>query len=67
MTKQQVALLPIVKAFGKDFRLVGGTAIALHIGHRRSIDYSEKVIYKNGFLTDDEIIKKALVEFSLEK
>ena len=39
MTKQQVALLPMVKAFNKDFRLVGGTAIALHIGHRRSIDF----------------------------
>jgi len=39
LTKQQVTLLPIIKAFGKDFRLVGGTAIALHIGHRRSIDF----------------------------
>ena len=39
LTKQQVALLPVVKAFGKDFRLVGGTAVALHIGHRRSIDF----------------------------
>lgn len=39
LTKQQVALLPIVKAFNKNFRLVGGTAIALHLGHRRSIDF----------------------------
>ena len=39
LTKQQVTLLPIIKAFGKDFCLVGGTAIALHIGHRRSIDF----------------------------
>lgn len=39
LTKQQVALLPMVKAFSKNFRLVGGTAIAFHIGHRRSIDF----------------------------
>ena len=35
----QVALLPLVKQFKKEFYLVGGTAIALHIGHRRSIDF----------------------------
>ncbi len=39
LTKQQVAFLPMIKAFNKDFRLVGGTAIALHLGHRRSIDF----------------------------
>jgi len=35
----QVELLPLVKEFKKEFYLVGGTAIALHIGHRRSIDF----------------------------
>jgi hypothetical protein len=35
----QTALLPLVKQFRKEFYLVGGTAIALHIGHRRSIDF----------------------------
>lgn len=39
MTKEQIALLPLVKIFNKNFRLVGGTAIAFHIGHRRSIDF----------------------------
>lgn len=39
LTKEQVALLPLVKFFNKNFRLVGGTAIAFHIGHRRSIDF----------------------------
>jgi len=39
LTKEQSDLLPFVRAFNKDFRLVGGTAIALHIGHRRSIDF----------------------------
>lgn len=39
LTKEQTALLPLVKQFAKDFFLVGGTAIALHLGHRRSIDF----------------------------
>ena len=37
--QNQVLLLPLVKQFKKEFYLVGGTAIALHIGHRRSIDF----------------------------
>ncbi|MDD5071469.1 MAG: nucleotidyl transferase AbiEii/AbiGii toxin family protein [Patescibacteria group bacterium] len=39
LTKKQAELLPLVKKFIKDFGLVGGTAIALQIGHRRSIDF----------------------------
>jgi len=39
LTEEQIALLPLVKSFSKNFGLVGGTAIALHIGHRRSIDF----------------------------
>ena len=35
----QVKLLPYLKGFQRSFYLVGGTAIALHIGHRRSIDF----------------------------
>lgn len=39
LTPAQIHLLPLVQKFAKDFYLVGGTAIALHIGHRRSIDF----------------------------
>ncbi|HOY31816.1 MAG TPA: nucleotidyl transferase AbiEii/AbiGii toxin family protein [Bacteroidales bacterium] len=39
LNKQQVELLPYLKHFQRTFYLVGGTAIALHIGHRRSIDF----------------------------
>jgi hypothetical protein len=35
----QIQLFPLVKQFKKEFYLVGGTAIALQIGHRRSIDF----------------------------
>ena len=35
----QTELLPLVKQFKKEFYLVSGTAIALYLGHRRSIDF----------------------------
>lgn len=39
LTKQQVELLPLVELFSKEFGLVGGTAVALQLGHRRSVDF----------------------------
>lgn len=36
---KQKKLLPLLKKFKKSFYLAGGTAIALHLGHRRSIDF----------------------------
>lgn len=39
LAKEQKKLLPLVAKFSSDFGLVGGTAIALHIGHRRSVDF----------------------------
>lgn len=39
LTKTQLKLLPTVKLFSKEFGLVGGTAIAFHLGHRESIDF----------------------------
>jgi hypothetical protein len=35
----QIKLLPLVKMFSHEFSLIGGTAIALQLGHRRSIDF----------------------------
>ena len=39
LTGGQVELLPYLKGFRRSFYMVGGTAVALHIGHRRSIDF----------------------------
>lgn len=39
LTKEQTELLPLINSFSKDFGLVGGTAFALYLGHRRSIDF----------------------------
>lgn len=39
LSKNQVELLPLLKYYSKDYILVGGTAIALYLGHRGSIDF----------------------------
>lgn len=39
LNTDQEQLLTFIKSFSSDFYLVGGTAIALHLGHRRSIDF----------------------------
>lgn len=39
LTADQIGLLPVLQLFRKEFYLVGGTAIALQLGHRRSIDF----------------------------
>ncbi len=39
LNDKQLELLPVMASFRKEYYLVGGTAIALHIGHRRSIDF----------------------------
>lgn len=39
LTKEQKRLLPLLSKFSNRFGLVGGTAVALQIGHRESIDF----------------------------
>lgn len=55
LNSAQTTLLPLVKDFNKDFYLVGGTAIALQIGHRRSIDFD---LFSNKALAHRRIINK---------
>ena len=57
LTPKQIKLLPFLKIFGKDFGLVGGTAIALHLGHRRSIDFD---LFTNQPFDNLKIQKKIL-------
>jgi hypothetical protein len=62
LSEEQKKLLPLINDFSRSYYLVGGTAIALHIGHRRSIDFDlfttaqrlnlkaiKDKIYKNGY------------------
>lgn len=39
LNERQKELLPLLTLFRREYYLVGGTAIALYIGHRRSIDF----------------------------
>uniref|UniRef100_A0A832G6Z2 Nucleotidyltransferase n=1 Tax=Ignavibacterium album TaxID=591197 RepID=A0A832G6Z2_9BACT len=39
LSENQQKLLPIIRKFKRKFFLVGGTAIALYLGHRRSVDF----------------------------
>lgn len=39
LSEDQKKLLPLINDFSKSYYLVGGTAVALHLGHRRSIDF----------------------------
>lgn len=57
LTETQVALLPLIKQFKREFYLVGGTAIALYIGHRRSIDFD---LFKYTSLHPKAIITKVV-------
>jgi hypothetical protein len=39
LSDNQKELLPLMAQFRREYYLVGGTAIALYLGHRRSIDF----------------------------
>ena len=52
LNAEQRQLLPLLGKFKSEFYLVGGTAIALHIGHRLSIDFD---LFKNGTIKPKKI------------
>jgi hypothetical protein len=39
LSAEQQIILTLVKKFGREYYLAGGTSVALHIGHRRSLDF----------------------------
>lgn len=39
LDKKRLAVLPLLKDFKRDFYLAGGTALALQLGHRDSLDF----------------------------
>lgn len=58
LNKQQVELLPLMAQFKREYYLVGGTAIALYIGHRRSIDFD---LFKLNSINHKRNLDKILV------
>lgn len=59
LTDNQKKLLPLLKDFSKDYVLVGGTAIALYLGHRRSIDFD--------LFTSKKIERKSIKNYLVDK
>lgn len=57
LSKEQNDLLSLVSKFKREYYLVGGTAIALHIGHRESIDFD---LFKLADLRKSDIYKKII-------
>ena len=69
LTSEQLELLPLLEDFSGKFGLVGGTAVAFQIGHRRSIDFdlftesefkNQSILNKisKGFKPDRVIVNK---------
>ena len=55
LNDKQIELLPLVGEFKREYYLVGGTAIALYLGHRRSIDFD---LFKYASLNRKKNIEK---------
>ena len=55
LNEDQQKLLPLLSKFKREYFMVGGTSIALHIGHRMSIDFD---LFKNGTIKPKAITKK---------
>mgnify|MGYP003735164035 FL=1 len=64
LSKEQKDLIDLVREFKDDYYLVGGTALALQIGHRRSIDFDlfTKIDFDN-----NQIIGKVGKYFPVEE
>jgi hypothetical protein len=59
LTNNQKKLTPLLKDFSNDYVLVGGTAIALYLGHRRSIDFD--------LFTSKKIKRKSIKNYLIDK
>jgi hypothetical protein len=65
LVERQIELLLLVGKFSRSFGLVGGTAVALQIGHRRSIDFD---LFSHKKFQNISIKKKiAESRFSIQK
>jgi len=52
---KQIELLPLIAQFKREYYMVGGTAIALYLGHRRSIDFD---LFKNSTIRHKKNVQK---------
>lgn len=55
LSEKQMELLPLIRQFRREYYLAEGTAVALHIGHRRSVDFD---LYKNSPINHKKNLRK---------
>ncbi len=67
LNNNQVELLGLVQKFRREYYLVGGTAIALIVGHRRSIDYDLFKLYSINPKRIIDTINKAGFEYKITR
>ena len=60
----QLKLLPLMARFRREYYLVGGTAIALHIGHRRSVDFD---MFKMSAINHKKNLDKIVAQIRLQR
>lgn len=63
LTEAQIRLLPIVGLFSEKFGLVGGTAVALHLGHRESLDFD---LFSFGGFRNSSISEKITEKLAID-
>lgn len=55
LSEKQQRLLPLIRQFKREYYLAGGTAVALRIGHRRSVDFD---LFKFASINHKKIVDK---------
>lgn len=64
LSTSQKKLVKLVKFYGSDFYLVGGTALALQLGHRRSIDFD---LFTKGDFNGGRIEKEVAAQWEIDQ
>lgn len=64
LSKNQEELLPLMRKFSSEFYLVGGTALALQLGHRQSIDFD---LFSHGEFSNDNLLREVRRFFSIDQ
>ena len=59
-------LFPLLKEFKNDFYLAGGTALALQLGHRESIDFDFFCIGKFNVNVYEEKVKRLFNKYKID-
>ena len=62
LVSQQIDLVKLVKEFNQDYYLADGTALALQLGHRRSIDFD---LFTDKDFNNNKVIEAVVKHFPI--